>query len=261
MSSSDLLFANIFSHSVGCLWWFPSLQKLFSLMRSHLLIFASVALAWGDRSKKYCKDWCQGAYYCLCFLKFTRVHGMGKCSSFVLLHVAIQLSQHHLLKELSLPLCIFCLLHCRLIDLMCMDLFLGSLFCSIDLCVWFVLVLCYFDYYNFCGIVFSGECVISSVLSHHSKNLKQGTSVTARLQLSFIWQAKENTSLRWEDGPTQKKRVSIFAPFLIFFLFPLNLPCVNWASQEGSLFHLRFSLWSLDLPLFYFCRLFPFFVF
>ena len=25
------------------------------------------------------------------------------------------------------------------------------------------------------------------------------------LQLSFIWQAKENTSLRHEGGPTQKK--------------------------------------------------------
>ena len=109
-------------------------------------------------------------------------------------------------------------------------------------------------------ILLSGEWVISSSLSHLSENLKQQTSVTARLQLSFIWQAKESTSLRWEDGPTQKKRVSILAPFLIF-LFPLNLPCVNWASQEGSLFHLRFSLWSLDLPLFYFCWLFPFFVF
>ena len=155
MSSSDILFANIFSHSVGCLWWFPSLQKRFSFMRSRLLIFASVALAWGDRSKKYCKGWCQGAYYCLCFLKFTYVHGMRKCSSFVLLHVAIQFSQHHWLKELSLPLCIFCLLHCRLIDCMCVDLFLGSLFCSIDLCVWFVPVRCYFDYYSFCSIVSS----------------------------------------------------------------------------------------------------------
>ena len=37
----------------------------------------------------------------------------------------------------------------------------------------------------------SGECVISSVLSHHSKNLKWQTSVTARLQLTF----KQQTSI------------------------------------------------------------------
>ena len=94
------------------------------------------------------------------------------------------------------------------------------------------------------------------------KQLK--TSVTAWLQLSFIWQAKENASLRREGGPTQKKRReerdSILAPlFICFFLLPLSLPYVNWASQEGCLFHLRFSLWSWssDLPLFYVHRLFP----
>ena len=37
-----------------------------------------------------------------------------------------------------------------------------------------------------------------------------------------------------------------------FFLLPLSLPCVNWASKEGCLFYLRFSLRSSDLPLFYF---------
>ena len=31
-----------------------------------------------------------------------------------------------------------------------------------------------------------------------------------------------------------------------------SLPYVNWASQEGCLFYLRSSLWSSDLPLFYF---------
>ena len=65
-----------------------------------------------------------------------------------------------------------------------------------------------------------GECVISSVLSHHSKNLKQWTSVTARLQLSFIWQAKENTFSRCQGGPTPKRRVAQF--WLLFLnVFPL----------------------------------------
>ena len=45
--------------------------------------------------------------------------------------------------------------------------------------------------------------------------------------------------------------------FYLFFPLPLGLPYVNWASQQYCLFYLRSSLWSLDCPLFYFCRLFP----
>ena len=93
---------------------------------------------------------------------------------------------------------------------------------------------------------------------------KLWTSVTAWLQLSFIWQAKENASLRHEGGPTQKKqreeRDSVLAPLFMFFLLPLSLPYVNWASQESCLFHLSFSLRSSELPLFYlfyFWGLFP----
>ena len=69
-----------------------------------------------------------------------------------------------------------------------------------------------------------------------------------------------------EGGLTQKMRrkapgsilASLFILFIYFFLLPLNLPCVNWASQEGCLFYLRPSLQSSNLPLFYFHRLFPF---
>ena len=94
-------------------------------------------------------------------------------------------------------------------------------------------------------------------------------SVTAQLQLSFIWQAKENTSSRCEGRPTQKKQreergsilASLFICFFFFSLLPLNLPYANWASQEGFLLLLRFSLWSSHVPLFYVRRLFPFFVF
>ena len=67
------------------------------------------------------------------------------------------------------------------------------------------------------------------------------------LQLRFIQKEKENISLWHEVG--QPKRV---------FLFPLSLPYVNWASQEGCLFYLRSSLQSSDLPLFYFPGLSPF---
>ena len=35
--------------------------------------------------------------------EFIFVYGVKKCSDFILLHVAVQFSQHHLLKRLSLP--------------------------------------------------------------------------------------------------------------------------------------------------------------
>ena len=59
------------------------------------------------------------AYVFLCFIvsgltfrslihfEFIFVYGVRKCSNFILLHVAIQFSQHHLLKRLSLPHFIF----------------------------------------------------------------------------------------------------------------------------------------------------------
>ena len=50
------LFANIFSHSVNCLFLVSSpLQKLASLIRSHLFIFAAY------KKKKFC---CKQNIYC-----------------------------------------------------------------------------------------------------------------------------------------------------------------------------------------------------
>ena len=66
-----MLFAHIFSHSVGCLFTllmyaFP-VRKLLSLIRSHLFIFAFIFFTLGDRSKKiYHCNLCHGAYS-LCF--------------------------------------------------------------------------------------------------------------------------------------------------------------------------------------------------
>ena len=105
------------------------------------------------------------------------------------------------------------------------------------------------------------ECVIFLVLSCHSKNLKQQTSVTDQLQLSFIWQAKENTFSRHEGNTKEVKRREAQFCLLCLYAFspPLSLPYVKWASQEVFLLHLMFSIQSSDLPLFYFHGLFPFF--
>ena len=42
----------------------------------------------------------------LIHFEFIFVYGVRKCSNFILLQVAVQFSQHHLLKRLSLPHCI-----------------------------------------------------------------------------------------------------------------------------------------------------------
>ena len=42
----------------------------------------------------------------LIHFEFIFVHGVRECSSFILLHVAVQFSQHHLLKRLSFLHCI-----------------------------------------------------------------------------------------------------------------------------------------------------------
>ena len=43
----------------------------------------------------------------LIHFEFIFVYGVRKCSNFILLHIAVQFSQHHLLKRTSLLHCIF----------------------------------------------------------------------------------------------------------------------------------------------------------
>ena len=83
------------------------------------------------------------------------------------------------------------------------------------------------------------------------------TSVIAQ----FYLESKGKYMLKaweWADPKEKQALGSILAPlFICFFLLPLSLTYINWASQESCLFYLRFSLQSSDLPLFYFCGLFP----
>ena len=57
---SVISFANIFSHSVVCLFILSmvsfAVQKLLSLISFHLFIFAFISFAVGERSKKYSYD-------------------------------------------------------------------------------------------------------------------------------------------------------------------------------------------------------------
>ena len=123
----DTSFANIFSHSVGCLfiWLMVSfaVQKLLSLSRSHLFIFVLIFITLGDGSKKILLQFMSKSvlpmfssksfiisgltFRSLIHFEFIFVYGVRECSNFILLHVAIQFSQHHVLKRLSFLHCIF----------------------------------------------------------------------------------------------------------------------------------------------------------
>ena len=65
------LFANIFSHSVGILLVLFmvsfAIQKLLSLIRSHLFIFVFIFITLGGGSERICCNLCQRVF-CLCFL-------------------------------------------------------------------------------------------------------------------------------------------------------------------------------------------------
>ena len=69
----------------------------------------------------------------LIHFEFIFVYGVSKCSSFILLQVADQFSQHYLLKRLSLLHYIFCLFVKDEVSI-CVDSSLDFVFCSIDLC-------------------------------------------------------------------------------------------------------------------------------
>ena len=128
--------ANIFSRSVGCLFVLSvvslAVQKVLSLIRSYLFIFAFISFTLGDRSKKILLQFMSKSVLpmfslrsfmvlCLAFRSLIHfelifVYSVRKCSKLIVLHVAVQFSQHHLLKRLSFPLVYFCLLCRRLID-------------------------------------------------------------------------------------------------------------------------------------------------
>ena len=67
--------------------------------------------------------------------EFIGEYGISCWSSFIILHILVQFSQHNLLNKLPFAIICSCLRRDRLIDHQGMDLFLRSLFLSIDLSV------------------------------------------------------------------------------------------------------------------------------
>ena len=119
--------AKVFSHSVGGLFVLFrvsfGVQKLFSLIRSHLFIFVFIVTTLRGGSEKMLLLFMSESVWplwsskrfvvsglisrSLIHLEFIFVHGFKKCSNLILLHVAVQFSEHHLLMGLSFIHCIF----------------------------------------------------------------------------------------------------------------------------------------------------------
>ena len=80
-------------------------------------------------------------FWSLIHFEFMIVYGVRKCSNFILLHVAVQFSQHHFLKRLSFLHCIFLPFLSKISAHRCVGLSLGFLSCSIGVYFCFVPVL------------------------------------------------------------------------------------------------------------------------
>ena len=125
---SFVSFPIIFSCSEGCLFNLLivsfMVQKLLNLISSHLFIYLFLfPFFWEVGHKGSCCVLCHRVV-CLCFplrvlwylsldlvllihFEFIFVCGVRKYSNFILLCRAVQFSQHHLLKRLPFPHCIF----------------------------------------------------------------------------------------------------------------------------------------------------------
>ena len=112
------LFANIFSHSVCCLFIlfmvYFAVQSLLSIIRSHLFIFVSISIILGDGFKKMLLQFVSKnvllmfstsfIVYSLTFrslihFEFIFVYGVRECFNFTHLHAAVQFYSAPLIGE------------------------------------------------------------------------------------------------------------------------------------------------------------------
>ena len=114
-------FANIFSHLLSCLLILlmvsSAVQKLLSLVKSHLFILLLLPL-FQEMDQKEILQWIMlksilpmfssrsfivfgFTFRSLIHFEFVFVYGIRKCSNFLLLQVDAQFSQYHLSKRLS----------------------------------------------------------------------------------------------------------------------------------------------------------------
>ena len=93
----------------------------------------------------------------LIHFEFISLYGVRQCSSFILLYVFVQFSQHHLLKRLSFLYCIFLPPFSKIWYSGSVDLSLDFLFYSIDLYLWLCTSTILSWWLLLCSIVWSQE--------------------------------------------------------------------------------------------------------
>ena len=125
---------------------------------------------------------------------------------------------------------------------------------------------------SLCNWFFQVRAFLSLGLSHCSKDMKQWTSVTARLQLKLLLSRQQiiHTPVRGEGRRTLKKwSQPVSAPPVDTFLSPsprawLVLPYAKWGLHRPSVrkvvffSHWRFPPQSLEFPLLSFSQAFSF---
>ena len=90
-----------------------------------------------------------------------------------------------------------------------------------------------------------GVCNFLSSVSPQQILKRQMNQCYSSVTVQFYLVSKGKYILKaWEWAYPKEAREelisSILAPLFMFFFLLLSLPCVNWASQEGCLLHLRF---------------------
>ena len=76
-------------------------------------------------------------FRCLIHFEFIFVYDVRECSNFLLIPVAVEFSQHHLLKRVLCSFVQSCLLYPRLIDHRYVGFSMDFLSCSIDHSIYF----------------------------------------------------------------------------------------------------------------------------
>ena len=124
---SFISFANIFSHSVGCLFILLmasfAVQKLLSIIRSHFLIFVFIFITLGGGSKNTLLQFMSKSvlpmfslrsfivsgltFRTLIHFEFIFVYGIRKCSNFILLTCSYTIFPAPLIEGTVFPHCIF----------------------------------------------------------------------------------------------------------------------------------------------------------
>ena len=146
--NSMILFSNIVSQSVGCLFILFivsfAVQRLLRLIRSNLLIFIFICITLGDESKKMVWFMSRSVLpmfsyksFRVSHFEFIFIYVVRWYSNFILSHVAVQFSNITYWIDCLFSIVYSCL-HCqRLTDHKYVGLFLSFLSCSIDTYVYF----------------------------------------------------------------------------------------------------------------------------